>query len=365
MAKNKYTDIDLSKYDNGFQTTDAINQAQQKKVNAENALANLGSFNFNYGNQSAYDNAMNAILNRGEFSYANQSAYDKAMNDILNRKDFSYDLNGDMLYQQYKDNYKSQGNMAMMDTMGQAAAMTGGYGNSYAQTVGQQTYQGYLQNLNNMIPELYQMALDRYNSEGDRLATNYGILSSDRQNALNEYTTEGNRLASNFDLLNADRQNAFSEYSTTYNTNLNKLTSDRDYYSNDYNNVYNRDYNTWNDNRTYDTSQYWNEYNAGYQAEQDAIANSLAQAQLNESIRANRASEDAAKVNYYKALAELGDGIKPITRGSRGNTGNGGYSVLGSTYKTRDEAEEALAKYLDDLNLSETQITAIYQKFGM
>ena len=328
--KSKYTDIDLSIYDKGFQTTDAINQALVKKTDAENALANLGDFKFNYGNQEAYD---------------------KAMNDILNRKEFSYDLNGDMLYQQYKDNYINQGKMAMMDTMGQASAMTGGYGNSYAQTVGQQTYQGYLQGLNDKIPELYQMALDRYNAEGDRLATNYGLLSTDRQNAFNEYSTE-------------------------YNTNLSRLTADRDYYTTDYNNIYNRDYTTWNDQRTYDTSQYWNEHNAGYTAEQDAIANQLARDQLNEQIRANKASEAIARAkssggsgdsttNYYKALAELGNGIQPVTRGGRGNTGNGGYSVLGSTYKTRDEAEKALTKYLDKLNLSDTQIIAIYEKLGM
>lgn len=250
--EKKYTDIDLSIYDNGFQNTEAINAALEKKTNAENALAALGDFNF---------------------SYDKQDAYDKAMNDILNRKEFSYDLNGDALYQQYKDNYINQGKMAMMDTMGQAAAMTGGYGNSYAQTVGQQAYQGHLQNLNNMIPELYKMALERYNTEGDRLATNYGLLSTDRQNALSEYTNQ-------------------------YNTNLSRLTSDRDYYASDYDSTYNRDYNAWNDNRTYDTSQYWNEYNAGYQAEQDAIANELAQRQFEETVRANEASERLAWAKY-------------------------------------------------------------------
>ena len=38
---------------------------------------------------------------------------------ILNREHFSYDLNGDALYQQYKDRYIQQGRQAMMDTMGQ------------------------------------------------------------------------------------------------------------------------------------------------------------------------------------------------------------------------------------------------------
>ena len=309
MAKSKYTDIDLSKYDNGFQTTDAINQALVKKTNAENALANLGDFKFNYGNQEAYD---------------------KAMNDILNRKEFSYDLNGDVLYQQYKDNYINQGKMAMMDTMGQASAMTGGYGNSYAQSVGQQTYQGYLQGLNDKIPELYQMALDRYNAEGDRLATNYGLLSTDRQNAFNEYSTE-------------------------YNTNLSRLTADRDYYTTDYNNIYNRDYTTWNDQRSYDTSQYWNEHNAGYTAEQDAIANQLARDQLNEQIRANKASEAVQWANYNARVQEnkadaiekayenvkksivstnkFFENAKVITHGARSNTGNGGYMYNGVVYK--------------------------------
>lgn len=95
---------------------------------------------------------------------------------IINREPFSYDLNGDALYQQYKDRYIQQGKQAMMDTMGQAATLTGGYGNSYAQSVGQQTYQGYLQGLNDQVPSLYRLALDRYNSEGDRLRGNLNVL---------------------------------------------------------------------------------------------------------------------------------------------------------------------------------------------
>lgn len=100
-----------------------------------------------------------------------------AMQKVLNRDKFQYDLNGDALYQQYKDRYIQQGKQAMMDTMGQASALTGGYGNSYAQQAGQQTYQGYLQGLNDKVPELYQLALDRYNQEGTDLLNKYGLLS--------------------------------------------------------------------------------------------------------------------------------------------------------------------------------------------
>ena len=100
-----------------------------------------------------------------------------AMQKVLNRDKFRYDLNGDALYQQYKDRYIQQGKQAMMDTMGQAAALTGGYGNSYAQNAGQQAYQGYLQGLNDKVPELYQMAMERYNQEGTDLLNKYGLMS--------------------------------------------------------------------------------------------------------------------------------------------------------------------------------------------
>ena len=110
-----------------------------------------------------------------------------AMHKVLNRDKFRYDLNGDALYQQYKDRYIQQGKQAMMDTMGQASALTGGYGNSYAQQAGQQTYQGYLQGLNDKVPELYQLALDRYNQEGTDLLNKYGLLSDQYDKEYSRY----------------------------------------------------------------------------------------------------------------------------------------------------------------------------------
>lgn len=103
-----------------------------------------------------------------------QGLYDQ----IANRKDFTYDVNADAMYQQLKDQYIQGGRMAMMDTMGQAQAMTGGYGNSYAQGVGQQAYQGYLQGLNDQVPNLYQMALNRYIQQGDQMLDQYSMLTS-------------------------------------------------------------------------------------------------------------------------------------------------------------------------------------------
>lgn len=112
----------------------------------------------------------------GGFSSQWEGQLGETIQSILNRKDFSYDMNADALYQQYRDRYVQGGKMAMMDTLGQAAALTGGYGNSYAQEAGQQAYQGYLQGLSDKFPELYQLALSKYDRESDRMRQRYDIL---------------------------------------------------------------------------------------------------------------------------------------------------------------------------------------------
>lgn len=154
---------------------------------AKDAVNNYGDFTYEdyvmgEDAQGAKDalNAHNANK-PGEYQSQWQSQLDALMNSIMNRDKFSYDLNGDALYQQYKDKYIQQGKLAMGDAIGQASAMTGGYGNSYAQSVGQQQYQAQLQNLNDIVPELYQMALDKYNMEGQELYNQYGLVA-DREN---------------------------------------------------------------------------------------------------------------------------------------------------------------------------------------
>lgn len=96
---------------------------------------------------------------------------------IRDRQEFQYDVNADALWDRYKDQYIRQGKLAMEDTMGQAQAMTGGYGNSYAQSVGQQTYQGYLQGLGDKMSDFVEKAKDRYDAQGQALKERYGILS--------------------------------------------------------------------------------------------------------------------------------------------------------------------------------------------
>ena len=98
---------------------------------------------------------------------------DEALQAYQNRPDFQYDANVDALYRHYKDRYTELGKKAMTDTMSQAAALTGGYGSSYAQNVGQQAYQSYLGQLDDVIPALYQLAYDRYQDKVNDLYKTY------------------------------------------------------------------------------------------------------------------------------------------------------------------------------------------------
>ena len=126
--------------------------------------------------QAALDN--HNTTKPGEYQSKYMGLADEVLNNYMNRDKFSYDLNGDALYQQYKDKYITQGKMASQDVMAQAAAMTGGYGNSYAANVSNQAYQASLQQLNDVVPELYQMAYDKYQQEGQDMLNQYCLYPS-------------------------------------------------------------------------------------------------------------------------------------------------------------------------------------------
>lgn len=111
----------------------------------------------------------------GAYQSKYQGQIEETMKKIASREPFAYNVNEDALYQQYKDRYTQMGKQAMRDTMGQAAALTGGYGNTYAQNVGQQAYGQYMQGLTDKIPELYQLALDKYDREAAEEKERYSL----------------------------------------------------------------------------------------------------------------------------------------------------------------------------------------------
>lgn len=100
----------------------------------------------------------------GAFSSRYQSEIDSLLQEIQNPEAFSLDDNDTyrQLYDNYRESYMAQGNRAMRDAMGSAAALTGGYGSSYATTAASQAYDNYLQQLNDRNIDLYSMALNDY-----------------------------------------------------------------------------------------------------------------------------------------------------------------------------------------------------------
>lgn len=133
---------------------------------------------------------------------------------ILNRPKFKYNMNADALYQQYKDQYMQGGKTAMQDTMAQASALTGGYGNSYAQTAGQQQYQNYLQELNNQVPTLANMAYSRYQDEGSELRQNYGMTKERYDDVYQKFRDDMSDYQANRSYL-ASRADAERDYDLT------------------------------------------------------------------------------------------------------------------------------------------------------
>ena len=135
------------------------------------------------------DTALELARNKVAPTYAGtfENQLSDIYNKIQNREKFSYDVNADPLYQNYKDKYVQQGKLAMRDTMGKAASLTGGFGSTYGQQVGQQTYDAYLQNLSDVIPELYGMAQSQYKAEGDELKAQYAMVGDQRDTEYNKY----------------------------------------------------------------------------------------------------------------------------------------------------------------------------------
>ena len=112
-------------------------------------------------------------------------------NDILtaydNRGQFSYDAMKDPMYLAAKDQYTRMGQKAMKDTMGQAAGLTGGYGNTYAQNVGNQAYDDYMTKLSSVGAEYASQARAAWDAEGQRMLDRYGLAL----NAANNYYNQG------------------------------------------------------------------------------------------------------------------------------------------------------------------------------
>lgn len=138
-----------------------------------------------------YEGVLAALEQKRGEAPTYESRYDEQIqalyDQITGRAPFRYDSATDPLYQQYAQRYTEQGADAMRDTMGRAAALTGGYGSSYAQGVGQQQYDAYLRRLADVLPQTYGMALNAYEAEGDDLTRRYELTAAREKSEYERY----------------------------------------------------------------------------------------------------------------------------------------------------------------------------------
>lgn len=267
----------------------------------------------------------------------------KSLADTYMNSKFEYDHNNDPAYQRYKQQYTQNAQKAMQDTVGQVSALTGGYGNSYAQTAGQTAYNGYMDKLNDVITGLEDRAYGRYQDQDNKTLNSLSVVQG---------------------LENTD----YSRYRDA----LNDYYANRDYYTNQYNNERSFDYGKYSDalnsymnNAQFQNTDYWNmvgqentdrdytfqQQQLDYQKQQDAIANKLAQEQFDFSKK-----QDIATAYYkqQKAVQEAQEKqLKSYT------------DQIDSYKKNQDPTDKNLARYIDSLDLDDDTKEKILKKYGL
>lgn len=279
------TNTELAKYQSGYKPSETVVRAQQNLQNVQSNKPTAFSSTFEQELDSLYD-------------------------QVKNRGPFTYDINGDALYQQYAQNYKKAGQQAMKDTIGQASAMTGGYGNSYAETAGFQAYQNYMNQLNDKALDFYQLAQSRYDAEGDRLSELYGM-TNDR------YQTEYGQHRDAVGDYYQDYANAYNQYSDERSLDYEKFVDMWNY---------------WQSQAAAENSDHWAQTEFDYQKGRDAVSDSQWQQQLayqkerdaisdsqwaqefkyqkeQDALENALASGEAYSEDLYNALLEAGKGI--------------------------------------------------------
>lgn len=145
------------------------------------------------------DDLLNKQLNYGNYSYdvaqpEYTNRYDETIQDllkqILNREEFSYDPERDQLYSQYRKQYTREGDRAQQNAIGAAAAASGGIPSSYAATAAAQDGDYYAAQMTDKIPELYQLAYNKYMNDYNMKLSDLGAVQGAEQSDYDKYLNE-------------------------------------------------------------------------------------------------------------------------------------------------------------------------------
>ncbi len=270
---NGVTDDAFNQYNQKFTTSDEYNKLNTEKNDAASNYKGIISQDIisdstkSAMNQKfvipsavteadAYLSSQLQKIQSGKTSYSDDV---KGMLDkIMNREKFSYDVDTDPLFQQALASAMNSGKQAMQDTIGQASALTGGYGSTYATSAGNQAYNAFIEDAYDNLPQYYQMAMDAYQMEGDEMYRQFGMLSD-----LDD--KEYNRTLEAYDATYQHRNQMYNEAYTRFRDNKSdafamanieisehgqRASDAYNYYniaSNEADKQYERDYQTWSD----------------------------------------------------------------------------------------------------------------------
>lgn len=172
--------------------TEAANQLRKNYGVYGTGNTYAGSFG------SAIGDLQNQIQNYGSFNYGNETVYQQLLNAVANQQPFRYDQSSDPSYSALKKTYLREGERAGANALAQAAAASGGKVSSYAAQAAQQANNYYAGQLADIIPTLEQNAYQRYLSDFESKLSGLSALQSDRaqeqENWLNQYNMLQNSL---------------------------------------------------------------------------------------------------------------------------------------------------------------------------
>lgn len=240
----------------------------------------------------AYLTAQLRQIQQGKTTYSGR--INELMNSISNRDKFSYDIENDTLFQQALGSAMKSGQTAMQNTMGQAAALTGGYGSSYATSAANQAYNAYIEDAYANLPQYYQMALEAYQAEGDELYRQLNMY-----NAASD--TEYARMLNAYDATSAYRNQAYNEAYTGFRDTKTDAYNAANLGMNEHSQLVNDAVSSYNTLSNYDTTKYNREYNEWM----DSINIALKQQEYNRGVyESDRAFEEGVRQyndsNYWK-----------------------------------------------------------------
>ena len=216
------------------------------------------AINTKFTEPDAYTQAMNYTnsylekLSSGKTSYTDR--INALMDEIQNRDKFEYDADTDTLFQQALASAMSSGKTAMQDTIGQASALTGGYGSTYATSAGNQAYNSFIEDAYNNLPEYYQMAMQAYQMEGDEM---YKQLSMLNDADATEYQRTYDAWSANF----ANAQNIYNNAFNLWDANVSNAFQSAGLQLDEYGQIYDQTYKTYTAVNDHAQQMYANEYN--------------------------------------------------------------------------------------------------------